>query len=172
MPLRIFEPRYLTLVSDCLKSQSGFGICLIDQGEEVGSAARPYPYGTMVEIADWDQDESGMLLIVTHGLQKFRITKTTESPGGLLLGEVKLLPFEQSAPVPAELTDMSELLRRAAKSLGSAVNYSNSNYQDAMWVSSRLVELMPMSSEKRHELVAIADPVERLAAIANIIRSD
>jgi len=63
LPLRIFEPRYLDMVRDCFKQQSGFGVCLIKAGAEVGDTAVPLAYGTLVDIVDWDQDDSGLLTI-------------------------------------------------------------------------------------------------------------
>ena len=39
LPLRIFEPRYLDMVSDCLKDETGIGVVLIRDGSEVGKAA-------------------------------------------------------------------------------------------------------------------------------------
>ncbi|MGH8415392.1 MAG: LON peptidase substrate-binding domain-containing protein, partial [Gammaproteobacteria bacterium] len=38
LPLRIFETRYLDMVSLCLKQEAGFGVCLIEQGSETGPA--------------------------------------------------------------------------------------------------------------------------------------
>ena len=39
--LRIFEQRYLDLVRDCSRNGSGFGVCLILEGREVGEPALP-----------------------------------------------------------------------------------------------------------------------------------
>lgn len=36
-PLKVFEQCYLDMVAACLKDDSLFGICLIDQGQEVGA---------------------------------------------------------------------------------------------------------------------------------------
>ena len=36
LPLRIFEPRYLDMVSRCMREQSGFAVVLLGEGEEVG----------------------------------------------------------------------------------------------------------------------------------------
>ena len=35
LKLRIFEPRYVDMVSDCFRNDSGFGICLI-QKDNIG----------------------------------------------------------------------------------------------------------------------------------------
>ena len=38
--LRVFEARYLDMVSQCLKLDEPFGVCMIVEGQEVGKAAR------------------------------------------------------------------------------------------------------------------------------------
>ena len=38
LPLRIFEPRYLAMVSDCVQNDSPFGVLLIRDGNETGTA--------------------------------------------------------------------------------------------------------------------------------------
>ena len=40
LALKIFEPRYLDMVSACLRHQRLFGVCLIKQGQEVGGTGR------------------------------------------------------------------------------------------------------------------------------------
>ena len=36
LPLRIFETRYLDMVSDCMRHEKPFGVCLIRNGLETG----------------------------------------------------------------------------------------------------------------------------------------
>ena len=38
LPLRIFEPRYVDMVSRCMKDDVPFGVVLIREGAEVGPA--------------------------------------------------------------------------------------------------------------------------------------
>ncbi|HEY3644799.1 MAG TPA: LON peptidase substrate-binding domain-containing protein, partial [Gammaproteobacteria bacterium] len=38
LPLRIFETRYIDMVSRCMKGTQGFGVCLIQEGHETGKA--------------------------------------------------------------------------------------------------------------------------------------
>ena len=46
LPLQIFEPRYLDLVSHCMKTDSGFGIVRITSGHEVIIAQGTTPPAT------------------------------------------------------------------------------------------------------------------------------
>ena len=43
LPLQIFEQRYLDLVRDCLKQDTGFGMVWITEGEEVAQPGTDLP---------------------------------------------------------------------------------------------------------------------------------
>jgi Lon protease-like protein len=46
LPLRIFEAPYIDMVSECLHTSCGFGVCLIRRGRAVGAAAVSHEVGT------------------------------------------------------------------------------------------------------------------------------
>ncbi len=53
LPLRIFEPRYVALVNDCVRSVNpSFGVVLIARGREVGGDDERYEVGALAEIAE------------------------------------------------------------------------------------------------------------------------
>ncbi|WP_455218077.1 LON peptidase substrate-binding domain-containing protein, partial [Kaarinaea lacus] len=76
LPLRIFEPRYLEMVSTCMKENKGFGVCLIREGSEVGKAANTYDTGTLSEICYFNQQSDGLLGITAKGVQRFKIVSS------------------------------------------------------------------------------------------------
>ena len=39
LPLRVFEARYMDMITRCMREDAGFGVCLIAAGEEVGETA-------------------------------------------------------------------------------------------------------------------------------------
>ena len=61
LPLRIFEARYLDMVSHCLRGNSGFVVALIQEGKETGGDATVYSVGTLVSISQWDSTSDGLL---------------------------------------------------------------------------------------------------------------
>ena len=63
MPLRLFERRYIDMVKNCFKTDTGFGVCLIKEGNEAGEPSTPYPIGTLATIIDFDQGSDGLLHI-------------------------------------------------------------------------------------------------------------
>ena len=76
LALRIFEPRYLDMVSECLRNEHPFGVCLIQSGQEAGEAATPHLTGTFAGIVDWQRGDDGLLAISARGEQRFHVLDT------------------------------------------------------------------------------------------------
>ena len=76
MPLQIFEQRYLDLVRECRRNDSGFGVVWIKSGGEVAHPEATAPtlaeYGCYARIVDWDQLDSGLLGITVEGSDRRR----------------------------------------------------------------------------------------------------
>jgi Lon protease-like protein len=83
LPLRVFEPRYMEMVSACLRGNEPFGVCLIREGREVGAPAVPHSVGCLARIAQWDMQQLGVLNIVARGERRFRIVERSVQPDGL-----------------------------------------------------------------------------------------
>ncbi|BBM02140.1 LON peptidase substrate-binding domain-containing protein [Microbulbifer sp. GL-2] len=164
LPLRIFEQRYLHLVSESLKSDSGFGVVLIRSGGEVGHAS-VWPLGVYVRIVDWSQGEGGLLNVQVVGRRRFRITGTERADDGLLLGEVEWLPNDAPKPIPVDcdglMVVLDELKERAEM---LSLKFDNVDSADAL--SWQLAQLLPLEDKARVELLAVEDPLVRLASIA------
>lgn len=115
MELRVFEPRYMDMVKDCLRTNTPFGVCLIAQGEEVANpeagAAEPQAVGTLATIADWDMPQLGILNLVVHGGQRFRISSRRTLDNQLVRAEVELLPDPPVTPIPGDYARLVPMLR-------------------------------------------------------------
>ena len=61
LPLKIFEARYMDMVSECLRTGQQFGVCLISSGKEVGGSAECYEIGTLAKIIDCQHRKNGNL---------------------------------------------------------------------------------------------------------------
>ena len=73
--LQVFEPRYLTLVEECLAAREPFGIVLIKDGPEVGGSAMPHLVGTTALIEDLTPLGDGRLALSARGGRRFRIAR-------------------------------------------------------------------------------------------------
>lgn len=171
LALRIFEPRYLDMVSRCMKEEGAFGISLIQEGDEVGDVAQPYEIGTLVHISYFERRADGLLGITVRGQQRFRILETEEQADHLLIAEVELLPQVQPAPLPAEYHSLRQLLTSIIEQLDFPHRNMVCHYDDAEWVSARLTELMPIPLEQKQLLLGLDNALDRLERIAQIIES-
>lgn len=170
LSLRIFEARYIDLVRDCTRDNTGFGVCLILDGEETGAPAAPAAVGTFARITDFYTLPDGLLGIGAEGYGRFQVASTRVRDNGLVHGEVRFLDDEPLLPVPPEHGLLATILERLHEGSGGPFAHSDrASYDDASWVGFRLAEALPLSPPERQELLQLADPVQRLARIAQHI---
>ncbi|MGN6225821.1 LON peptidase substrate-binding domain-containing protein [Dyella sp. KULCS107] len=170
LSLRIFEPRYLDMVRDCTRQGTGFGVCLILDGFEVGDPALPAAVGTVATITDFHTTEEGLLGIVARGGARFRVERTRVRADGLLRGEVQLWPDEPPLEVPPEFGLLQTILERLVETLGPHWRDApRSAYDDASWLGFRMAELLPLTNSERQRLLELDDPVQRLAELRDIL---
>ncbi len=170
LPLRIFEARYIDMISERMRSDAPFGVVLIHEGQEAG-AASTYTVGTLARITDWYQGSDGLLGVTAIGEQRFRITSTKRMPDGLNVAEVEILPDEDSMPLPEASRGLAEILEGVLDDLGRLYESLERRYDDAGWVSYRFVEILPLDLEQKQFCLEKADPGERLRIVNELIDS-
>ena len=96
LPLQIFEPRYIDMVSECLANSEGFCIVLFkDEEKEANNEYLPYHnIATYVEIVDFNKLENGLLGITVQGKHKIRIEDVWKQEDELLLGKIEKINEE------------------------------------------------------------------------------
>jgi hypothetical protein len=160
--LRIFEPRYLDMISRCMREDSGFGVALIVSGSEAGGSAQTVEIGTLARIVDFEQLEDGLLGITARGERRFRIVHVHQESDGLNVCQVEWRDDEARAEVLPQHAVLAELLRRALEQIGPAYGELTPAYEDASWVGMRLAEILPLAPIERQELLELNDAAERL----------
>jgi hypothetical protein len=168
LPLRIFEPRYLTMVSDCVKADSPFGVLLIRDGHEAGPATT-YEVGTLARITDWYQGSDGLLGVTAVGLQRFRVISSFREANGLNIGNIEVLPDEPAVQIPDEYRSMPNILAGVLDDLGRLYESLERRMDDASWVTSRFVEILPIDLEQKQQCLESSDPVDRLRIVQELL---
>lgn len=171
LPLRIFEPRYLDMVSDCLRQDSGFGICLIREGKEIGVAASTYEVGTLARISWFDRRDDGLLGINVSGEQRFRILTSEVQPNQLVRAEVELLAAEPPCVVPEDYRHLAQLLQGILDQLDFPYAKLPRHYDDAAWLGARLTELLPLKLELKQYLLQLDDALARLERLRAVMEN-
>lgn len=110
MPLFILEPRYREMIDQCRDEVNAFGVALIREQEQVGSA-RLWEIGTTASIVRALELEEGGLHVLAVGTERFRLLDIVQREP-YLVAEVDLLGEDDGVAVPAELQDeMRELFQ-------------------------------------------------------------
>lgn len=161
LPPKVFEARYLDMVSDCLKHEKPFGVCLIKSGHEVGAAGEPHAVGTFAYIEQWDMPKPGVLHILVRGGERFAI-RSSETHGELVTAEVETWPPDPELEIPGRYAGLVELLKEALKDRSDT---AANNFRDAAWVGWQLAALLPVGNESRQRWLEQRDPVMRLGEI-------
>lgn len=169
LPLRIFEPRYLDMVSDCLKNETGIGVVLIKEGAETGKAADSYDTGTLSSISYWHKRSDGILGVTLKGEQRFRVLSSTVQKNQLVLAEVELLPELKTTELPSGYEHLVLLLQQIISQLDPPYTTMATRYDCAEWVGARLVELLPLKLKDKQELLAMDDCLERFSRIEGLL---
>lgn len=160
--LRIFEPRYLTLVRDCARQAQPFGVCLILDGDEAGQPALPAAFGTSARIVDFFTLADGLLGIAAQGETRFHVRRSHVRDSGLIVAEVDALA-ERSEQVLPQHGLLVELLDRLLAKLPTPhAKAERWRFDCADWVGYRLAELLPITPQERQALLQCDDQHERL----------
>ena len=110
LPLRIFEPRYIDMVSRSMREDSEFGIILSRESTDP-KMFETYDTGTLAKIIDWDQGGDGLLGITPIGTQKFRLKELNKQEDGLNIGSIERIEKEGDYKPLKEFTHLVELLQ-------------------------------------------------------------
>lgn len=161
LPLRIFEPRYLRMVHDCLGSDPVFGVLLIQEGQEVREAAVPHQVGTTARILSVERTSPEELQIVTVGEERFLLRGVSHDKP-YLVGEIEPFPLEGTdAPRLGALFDAELVLLTAYLELISQANGIDIQLQQVIEGPTEMAylvaALLQVPLAVRQQLLSIAD---------------
>jgi len=168
LPLRIFESRYIDMIGRCMKEDAPFGVLLIRDGDEAGPATT-YEVGTLARVTDWYQGSDGLLGITAMGGERFRLNSAERQADGLNVGEVELLPAVEPMALPEEHQSLIPILESVLNDLGRLYEGLERQYDDAVWVAWRFVEILPIDLDEKQALLENDDIPACLRLIETVL---
>ena len=160
IPLRIFEPRYLDMVSSCLRSNTEFGVVLSKEVIQPGMY-ETYSIGTLASIIDWSQDKDGLLNITVIGSNKFELISLSKKEDGLNIADINILEQEKDFKAPPHFDNMIRLLEAILEDI-DLFDDLDKQFESASWVSFRFAEILPLKIEDKQKCLELNDPLLRL----------
>ncbi len=176
LDLQIFERRYLDLISQCMRNDEGFGVCLLREGDEVIRAESKqtiHRTGTYARIVDWDQLENGLLGITVQGEAKFRILDCWQADSGVLEAKVEFSAQdrvgEEAIPLTENYAALVDLLQNLENHPMIEEKQIKVDYDNLWELGWRLGDLIPVDVEQKQELLETDDPWERISSIERLV---
>ncbi|GBO85325.1 ATP-dependent protease [Marinobacter salsuginis] len=171
IPLQLFEPRYIDMLTRCLKEDRGFVVVLLQEGGETGRTAAFYDIGTYVRIIDFQQLDNGLLGITVEGESKVSVVRSWQQEDGLNVGDVECLLEESESEVPARYSELPSVLKALFRHPVIRDLNMDIDYGDARDVGWRLTELLPLDKQEKQKLVELQDPLERLSRLQELLEA-
>lgn len=105
LPLHIFEPRYLAMIEDCMKTKTRL-IGMVQPRETPGGEKRLHSIGCAGRLTGFSETEDGRYMITLTGTSRFRIREEVQgfTPIGAapLIGQALAATFPRpKKPMPA-----------------------------------------------------------------------
>ncbi len=168
LPLRVFEARYLDMVKRCLRSEEGFVVVMLKgSGDETSVSSQIYRVGTLVKIIDFDQDEQGILCIVSEGISRVKISNPESQSDGLWLGNISKFKDDEFVSLPEEFSELQSVLKALVQHPVVKELNMDIDYDDGRQIGWRLTELLPLDNSQKQYLYELQDPIRRLEKISD-----
>ena len=118
LPLRVFEPRYVAMLSSVLgQTEHEFGVVLIERGSEVGGGDVRFGVGTVARIVSVEQTAGSIELLAT-GAARFEVVRWLQDDPFPRAQVRELAALELDESTPSEL-DAAEAVVRTTISRAS-----------------------------------------------------
>jgi Lon protease-like protein len=183
LPLRVFEVRYLDMISKCHKTGAPFGVVSLTEGSEVrqpsGDGFAPEAFsaiGTLATLSEFSAPQSGLLTIRCTGIQRFKILRREKLRHGLWVADVARLENDMPVSIPPDLQKTAAALDRLIQSLKPADGSTPKipllqpyRLDDCGWVANRWCELLPLPLALKQRLLELDNPLVRLELVCDIL---
>ena len=176
VPLNIFEPRYIQMIDDSMKSHRMIGMI---QPKKSGELKRPdlYEVGCIGKITSFNETEDGRYLIIINGVSRFSIDQEIKTDKLYRSCKVNYQNYKEDLDnkiVKFTLKDLDKILEDL-KSLfekkGFLVDWSNFKKQDFMNTLNTLSMASPFSLEEKQILLETKDLNTRKLRLEEILKT-
>lgn len=172
LPLRIFEPRYVRMVSEASKAGTGFVITLLKSGSEISAentvlntqTVAFHDIGCWCQIIDFENLDDGMLGITVAGESEVQIGPAEQEVDGLWLAGVQPLTRQLLAEHES-IDDLRGILAelRNHPLLDNLLPHSEGMNDNE--VLNNLCCWLPFSESKKQRLLCATDYPQRLVQL-------
>ncbi len=177
VPLNIFEPRYIDMINDSMKSDKMIGMIQPKNSIDNPKVPELYEVGCIGKITSFKETDDGRFLIELRGIIRFEKTKELETDKKYRILEVECNKFLNDLDEKKENVKFSdlELIFKDLKSLfekkGFIINWKGLEKQSLNETINALAMASPFSLEEKQILLEARDLNTRKNKIAEILNT-
>ena len=174
-PLNIFEPRYIQMIDDSIKSNRMIGMA---QPKGISNIKKPelFKVGCLGKISSFNETDDGRYVIVLNGVSRFNIVE--EIDRGKLYREFKInfQEFENDntkEELEVNFSDFSLIfknLKKIFEKQGYIINWNELEKQNLDQTINTLSMASPFSKEEKQMLLEAKDLKSRKQKFEEIIK--
>ena len=176
VPLNIFEPRYIEMIDDSMKSHRMIGVI---QPKKSGKLKKPdlYNVGCVGKITSFNETDDGRYLIIINGVNRFNIEEEIETGKLYRSCKVSYQNYFEDLDNKVEQIEISELdkifndLKSLFEKKGFMVDWSNLKKQDFSNTLNTLSMASPFSLEEKQILLETKDLSTRKLRLEEILKT-
>ena len=175
-PLNIFEPRYVQMIDDSMKSNRMIGMI---QPRKTGMLKKPdlYKVGCVGKIKSFNETDDGRYLIILNGVSRFKITEEISTKKLYRVCKINYENFASDIVEKKEKINFSnlELIFKNVKNLfekkGFMINWSELKNQNLNITINTLSMASPFSLEEKQTLLETTDINSRKSKLEEILKT-
>jgi Lon protease-like protein len=176
VPLNIFEPRYITMIDDAIKTDKMLGL-IQPKKNNTSTITDLYEVGCLGKITSFEDTTNGRYLINLSGLTRFRIVKEIKNSKLYRTCEINFEDYKDDLSLKKQELKFSdlELIFKDLKSLfekkGYIINWKSLEKQDLNETINALAMASPFSLEEKQILLESQSLEIRKNKIAEILNT-
>ena len=174
VPLNIFEPRYVEMINDSMKTNKIIGL-IQPKNNDDGSIPGLHKIGCLGKITNFKDTSDGRYMIDLNGITRFEITKEIKSTKPYRICETNYDNFELDLTLEKKKLKFSDLeaifkdLKLLFEKKGYIINWKSLEKQDLNETINALAMASPFSLEEKQILLESKNLEARKDKISEIL---
>ena len=171
LPLNVFEPRYLALINDCIKSNKYMGMV-----QSKGNTPNVYSVGCLGKITENKKTKDGRILVNLTGISRFEISSEINNDKIYREFKVSYKKFSEDQKVERKkeimlkkIKDIYEKTKIFFEKNGLLLNWSKFEKLDEDQKINTLAMIAPISNEEKQMILESIHVDSRTEVLSKII---
>ena len=176
VPLNIFEPKYIEMVDDIMKSSRMIGI-IQPKKQTKNLIPELYKVGCVGKITSFNESEDGRYLIILNGLSRFKIVDEINNNKLYRECNVNFNDFKEDANSNKDPINFSDLkiifkdLKTLFQKKGYIINWKELEKQNLNQTINTLAMASPFSLEEKQALLEAQNLILRKSKLEEILKT-